>query len=196
MKRFTVFLLISALLTAALPLIACETEGGINSYKITVELNEETMTLSGGEEAYYYNDTDTSVRELKFNLYANAYREGAKFSPVSLQYEAIAYPNGKSYGNIEIENVSVSGEEAAYEIGGADKNVLIVTLPTEIFPSEGVTVEMEFTVKLANVNHRLGYSGDIINLGNFYPVLCAYDNGFYECAYYPIGDPFYSFNNI
>ena len=32
-----------------------------------------------------------------------------------------------------------------------------------------------------------------MNLGNWFPVLCVYDNGaFYECEYYAIGDPFYS----
>ena len=39
---------------------------------------------------------------------------------------------------------------------------------------------------------RTGINDKTINLANFYPILCGYDNGFYECVYYGAGDPFFS----
>jgi aminopeptidase N len=38
----------------------------------------------------------------------------------------------------------------------------------------------------------MGINDNTINLANFYPILCGYDNGFYECVYYGSGDPFFS----
>ena len=76
---------------------------------------------------------------------------------------------------------------------GEDQNILEVTLNREVFPNERAIIVIEYQINLANVVARTGVNDHTINLANFYPVLCAYDqNGFYECAYYGVGDPFYS----
>lgn len=51
-----------------------------------------------------------------------------------------------------------------------------------------------FKVKLANINHRLGYGDNAVNFGNFYPIACVYDEGqgFMTSPYSSNGDPFYS----
>jgi aminopeptidase N len=52
---------------------------------------------------------------------------------------------------------------------------------------------MGFTLKLANIMHRLGYNEKTVNLGNWYPVACVYENGEFRAEpYYSNGDPFYS----
>ena len=78
-------------------------------------------------------------------------------------------------------------------MGGIDQNILTVKLKDELFPNERVSVSIDFTLNLANVVARTGINDRTVNLANFYPVLCAFDNGgFYECVYYSTGDPFYS----
>lgn len=161
------------------------------SYEIAVEL--DGYTLRGSERIDFTNTSNNVISELKFNLFGNAFRKGALYSPISAQYMDKAYPHGVSYGNMQIENTLVENKKAEFSIGGIDENVLIIELGKELFPDEKVSVKIDFTLNLANVIARTGYNDKTINLANFYPILCAFSNGsFYECAYYSFGDPFYS----
>ena len=64
---------------------------------------------------------------------------------------------------------------------------------TPVYPEDTVKIKISYTLKLALVNHRTGVTENTVNLGNFYPVLCAYSReGFVECNYYYCGDPFMS----
>ena len=64
---------------------------------------------------------------------------------------------------------------------------------TPVYPEDTVKIKISYTLKLALVKHRTGVTENTVNLGNFYPVLCAYSReGFVECNYYYCGDPFMS----
>lgn len=181
------------LVLAVFPLFACTNTQTLNSrYSINCVLEENTLT--GTEVFTFYNSTDNSFTELKFNLFGNAFREKAKYSPISLQYLANAYPNGLNYGSLIINSVNIFGKEVEFSICGEDENILSVPLSKEIFPNESICLTIDFTLKLADVIARTGVNDKTINLANFYPILCAYDDnsGFYECVYYSSGDPFYS----
>ncbi len=161
------------------------------SYQIDCELNGNVLTAS--QTVNFYNHTENAFSKIKFNLFANAFREGASFSPISSQYSSRAYPNGVSYGDIQITLVKVGEKEASFSIGGEDKNILIVDLENQVFPAESVCIYLEYKVTLASVVARTGINADTINLANFYPVLCGIQDGaFYECIYYSTGDPFFS----
>ena len=192
MKKLISIFLTVIISLSAISLVGCDKKVKRSSYKIDCEFDESTMSLTADMDFTYYNNTDTTISQLKFNLFGNAYRKGAKLSPISMQYEAKAYPNGKSYGDMKINSVKVYDEDVEFMIGGVDQNVLIVPLENELYPEEYVTLSIDYNLSLANICHRLGYVDKVVNLGNFYPILCGYDNGFYECAYYASGDPFYS----
>ena len=190
MKRLSI---VFALVVAALcvPLFtACA--GGQKGTKYTIDAvyddQARTLTLD------FCNDTDNALTELRFHLFGNAYRQGAKYEPIAVQNRYKAYYDGINYGSMTVTGVSVGGEETAYTIGGEDENILIVPLGRELFPDEQATVEISFTVVLAKVNHRLGVGKNTVNFGNFYPVLCVYEaeTGWIECNYYNVGDPFVS----
>jgi len=185
--------IVFALIIFSSLLLGCSGCGGgkITTYTIECELNGNV--LSGKETLVYYNDTETAVKTLKFNLFANAYREGAKYSPVPEQDKSKAYPNGVNYGGIEIIRVFSGKKELDFSICGKDENILAVTLPEEVYPEEKYTLEIDYKLTLAEVISRTGINDKTINLATFYPILCARDeNGFYECLYYSYGDPFYS----
>ncbi len=162
-------------------------------YQIVVELDDDNMTLSGYEVVDFYNYTDTTIKELRFNLFGNAYRQGAKYMPVLQSQHALAYPDGINYGQMTVNGVEILGEKAHFDICGDDQNILSIPLGNEVFPDEYVTVKIYFTLKLSKSHTRTGYSDTTVNLGNFYPILCVKTiDGFKDCIYYPIGDPFYS----
>ena len=124
--------------------------------------------------------------ELRFNLYGNAYREGAAYPPVAAAYQKSAYYGGESYGGMRVLSVSPC---QSWEVAGEDENVLAVRLAK----GGRAAVEIEYELVLAHIDHRTGISHAGVNLGNWYPVLCEYEDGaFVECPYYAAGDPFYS----
>ena len=166
----------------------------LSTYKMDLTYNDESKTISGNEEITFINNYNNMFTSLKLHLYPNAFREGAKNSVVSSLDMDRAYPNDVSYGMIEILSVTSDEKPLDYVIEGEDSNILNVSLPLELYPDESVTFSIEFEVSLANINHRLGYGNNTINIGNFYPIVCVYEEGvgFKTDLYHSNGDPFYS----
>lgn len=194
MKKIILVALIA--LVAPLILTSCgkSQELKLSEYNLNLTFDDSTMTLDGEENINYVNTSDNSFTQLYFHLYPNAFREGAQYKPYNLATNASCFPNGISYGDITISSVLSNGQPLDFELGGEDYNILIVTLPRELFPDEYVSLDIKFLVRLANINHRLGYGDNAINFGNFYPIACVYENGkgFTTNPYCPNGDPFYS----
>lgn len=159
-------------------------------YTIDGEYLPETGKLVAQMSVEAPNRTENVLNELSFELWPNAYREDAQYSPISKLYSASAYYSGLSYGGIEI--TSVEGA-VAYSIGGEDKNILSVALNDPLYPDESVAVKIGFEVTLPKINHRLGIGRRNVTLANFYPALCAQsEEGFLEYVYASNGDPFVS----
>ncbi len=191
MKKIIAVLLIICCAGAACAVSACAPQkDDVSSYDIYASYDEENGTLTGTTEFSFYNDTQNEIGDLKFNLYGNAFREGASVKPVSDAYKNRAYYAGESYGKMEVTEVENC---AGWEIAGEDENILTVTLLTPVYPEETAVVKISYSLTLAKVNHRTGITVHTVNLGNFYPILCAYSQeGFVECPYYSCGDPFLS----
>ena len=191
MKKFLSFILVLCAFCATLTISACAPDSeDISSYDILIIYDEEKGTVTGSMDFCYYNSTDNELNDLKFNLFGNAFREGARFKPVSETYKNRAYYDGESFGGMEIQNVENC---AGWDIVGEDENILVVNLLTPIYPQDTVDLKISYTLTLAKVNHRTGITENTVNLGNFYPVLCAYSaQGFVETPYYYCGDPFLS----
>ena len=193
----------------------------INNYDIEIDYNSSLQTLTCTEEVVYINNTDTTLNYVAFHLYPNAFREESISSPVSLANQHKAYPNGLSYGDISINSVNVLNSTATYcstiqttqptyseiknfiknnnltdsqyFIGGEDENILYILFPVELFPEEEITFSISFNVQIPNVNHRFGYGDNTVNIANFYPIACVYENGEFDTSLYSSnGDPFYS----
>ncbi len=191
MKKLTSFIAAAAVTVAALPIAACTPDSGegVSSYEIAVSYDCDGRALSGTCGFTFYNDTNNEINSLSFNLWGNAYRQGAAYAPVS-DGDAKAYWSGASYGGESVEKVEGC---ASWEIAGEDENILKVVLNAPVYPEETATVVITYTLNLAKINHRTGVTASTVNLGNFYPVLCAYTSeGFLETPYYSTGDPFVS----
>ena len=189
MRKIAAFGLSAALAAGALSFTACAPETARNRYTMSAEYFPQTQTLEATMTADIVNTSDTAWEALPFALHPNAYREGAANPPVSALYAPAAYYDGQSYGGIEVTRVEGA---RAFRVTGEDENILEAELSSPLYPDERVTLTMDFTVTLAKINHRLGAGEHAVNLANFYPVLCAYRDGFLEYAYSPNGDPFVS----
>ncbi len=199
MKKLLCLLLALVLCVSLLAFVGCKTnpidaaiKNGDN-YTIACAYDAEAHALTAVQTVFATNRSDNSFDAAKFHLYANQYREDAKNGVVPVTYNSIAYPNGASYGDITIDSVKVNDTPVAYTVEGEDMDILSVPTTEEWFPDQKITIELVYTVQLANIKHRLGWTENAVNLGNFYPVLCHIENGNYCCTpYYNIGDPFVS----
>lgn len=192
MKKICLILCAIFLFTSVITITACGNQTAKTGYEIQMTLSDD-MTVSGNQKVTFVNQTDVALSAIKFNLFANAYRQGSKYPPESYALSSEAFPNGESFGGMSISKVLVNGEESEFIICGEDENILSVPLKAELYPDESVKIEIDFTVRLANVISRTGYNDKTINLGNCYPQVCAISDGsFYECVYYSYGDPFFS----
>ncbi len=199
-KFLSVILCFATLLGVCLVLTGCkkgtsieEASKNLSSYSLTLDFDDSSKILSGLETLNYKNPTDTTLKTLEFHLYPNAFRGDAKYRPVSALTQEKAYPNGFSEGKIDIKSVAVNGQNVQVNIGGNDKNMLVVPLSEELFPNDNVTIQIEFASLLPNCNHRYGYGENTYNFGNFYPVVAKYEQGdFKRDNYGANGDPFYS----
>lgn len=177
--------------TAALFIPACaKDKKDVSNYDIFAIYDDEKGEITGTVDFSFYNDTENELNDLKFNMYGNAFRKDAAYRPVSKTYENRAYYAGESYGDMKVTNVENC---AGWNVGGEDENLLTVNLLTPAYPEDTVEIKISYILTLAKINHRTGITENTVNLGNFYPVLCAYrTEGFLECPYYHIGDPFVS----
>lgn len=165
----------------------------ISTYTIAATLNDETKTVEATQNVHYKNETSVLLNEVCFHLYGRAFREGATIKPYAAYNKDKCFPHGESFGDVAIEKVCVQGKEVSFTIGGEDETILIVPLQEELYPESYVDIDISFTLTLSENTHRLGYYNGNINLGNWYPVACMYEQGdFLETAYYSTGDPFYT----
>lgn len=195
MKKIIVGVLFIIFATSLFTVCACSfnAEERLCYYNQELYLDSKNMVLDGKQTVGFYNYTDNVLEYACMHLYPNAFRQNAKASVVSLANYEKAYPNGKDYGNIQILSVESGDEYLDYVITGEDENILKVDFKKELYPDELIEFEIGFSVNLANINHRLGYGDNTINLCNYYPVLCVYeDGGYVQDLYHSNGDPFYS----
>ena len=194
MKKFVLILIFIILCPIFLFGCSGSSDEKLNFYDIVVEFDDENKTASVFQQVTYVNNSNNLFETLYFHLYPNAFREGSKNKVVSSALIEKAYPNGESFGKIDVQTVSINNEFIDFEIGGDDENILIVPLLNELFPDETVVIDIEFILSLPNINHRFGFGDNAINFGNFYPIACVYEEGvgFMMEAYSPTGDPFYS----
>lgn len=192
MKKTIALAAAAALTLALIPLTACKKsqENGVSRYDIRAQYDEKQKKLDGVVDFTFYNSTENEICDLSFELWGNAYRRGAAYPPISDAQASEAYYSGLSYGGETVEKVENC---ASWEVCGEDENILRVTLPEPVYPEQTTKISITYSLGLADVNHRTGVTAKTVNLGNFYPILCAYTaEGFAETPYYRFGDPFVS----
>lgn len=188
LKKFSALIFAVAVIVPLFAVTSCKKESKRDKYEIIVEYDNGVIE---GKSLYTFtNDSDNSFKEIKFNLYANAYRSAAKYSPVEEKKKTETFKGG--YGGIEILYTKADDKDVDFKVCGEDENVLSVSTE-EIFPGESVTIETGFKTTLPKANLRLGETAKTINLADFFPVACKIENGaFVECVYSPYGDPYYA----
>ena len=171
-----------------------KTSQNLNLYTIDATMDVQNHTIQAHQNVEYKNTTGTALNNICFHLYPNAFRaEATTTKAVSASQFEKCYYNGFSEGNININAVKYNNAECSYEIAGADSNILVLNLSKTLDINNNASIDIDFVVTLPNANHRFGYGNNTINCGNFYPILCVFEEGEWVMqGYHSNGDPFYS----
>lgn len=165
---------------------------GLNCYNITANLSSD-MVLTCSEEVEFNNNTGESLDNICFHLYPRAFRQDALIKPYTSLTMASCFPNGISYGDVDIKSVKVDNLDANWEFDGEDEDILKINLENSLENKKKILIDIEFITIIPNCTHRFGYYNGNINLGNWYPILCVFSDGeFDKTPYYATGDPFFS----
>ena len=190
-KYLAVFVSVCLVAFACFGLVGCGRKSAPNaSYELACEYRPEDNSVTGSLKVTVKNPFAAPLEEIKFFLYPNAYRKGALYPAVGAGMWDEVYYAGASYGEISVSSVHGA---VGWEIEGEDENILSASLETPLGEGESVVLDLGFTTRLPCAKHRLGVTERTVNLGWFYPVLCALtEEGFTERVCCAIGDPFES----
>lgn len=165
----------------------------LTGYCIDVDFDNETKSADCSMRVDFYNNTDTVLDELLFHIYPNFFSEGMTEYVIPNNKMNQAYPKGKSYSEFSMNRILVEQKDVDINYKDEKQTLLEVDLFKNLLPGDRAFLDFEFSFKLPNCQHRFGYGDNTINLANFYPILCVFENGeFDENGYNANGDPFYS----
>lgn len=165
----------------------------LTTYAINANFDDEKKQIQASEKIRYVNVTDESLEFLCLHLYPRAFRQDALIKPYSALNVASCFPNGPSYGDIEILSVNVDGKKGEFQIVGDDEDILKIAFGFVLSKNESVNLVIDFILTIPNSTHRLGYYAANVNLGNWYPIACVFKDGKFDTTpYYSTGDPFMS----
>lgn len=154
-------------------------------YHIDVTLREDGQHLDGVQDVTWTNPGRKPVSELYFHLYPNAFQSPKTTfmteSGGKLRQDK-ATPNSRSH--IELLTLqTLEGESLLPRLqymqpddGNVNDQTLVrLRLPEAVAPGKSVTLKMSYEVKLPEVFARMGYYGDFVMAGQWFPKLAVYE---------------------
>ncbi|MFH5186753.1 M1 family metallopeptidase [Paenibacillus sp. TAB 01] len=157
----------------------------IVEYHLNVELDAEGKLLNGTSSLTWKNPGSLPVQELYFHLYPNAFesKKSTFMEESGGRLRNDKSPDG-SFGNMTVSSIkTLDGEELAGKMeyvqpDDANKNdhtLIKVPLPKAVNPGEKITLNSSFQVKLPAVFARMGYAGDFVMAGQWFPKVAVYE---------------------
>ena len=163
-----------------------------NEYTIDVIYDDETNRILCNESLVYINNTKNTLDKVYLHIYPNAFSEKNSV-PFEKSEMRRAYPNGFNEGYIDIKSVLSENNKLQSKITGDKNDILEVKLERLLKAGESVKIDLKYNVKLPNCLGRFGYGENTINVTNWFPIACVYDDkGWNLKSYEAVGDPFYS----
>lgn len=159
----------------------------IVEYHLNAEFDAEGKLIHGTSSLTWKNPGSVPVQDLYFHLYPNAFESKKttfmQESGGKLREDASTEDNYGSMKLISIQMLNGNETELTDRIeyvqpddGNVhDRTLVKVPLPKAVAPGEQVTLLTSFTVQLPQVFARMGYAGDFMMAGQWYPKIAVYE---------------------
>lgn len=154
-------------------------------YHINVSLRDDGQHLDGSQDVTWTNPGKKTVSELYFHLYPNAF-QSPKTTFMTESHGMLrkdkATPNSRSHIKL-LTLETLEGESLLPRLqytqpddgNSSDYTLARLRLPEPVPPGKSVTLRMSYEVKLPEIFARMGYSGDFIMAGQWFPKLAVYE---------------------
>ena len=157
----------------------------VAEYHIDVSLQEDAHMLQGEQSVTWTNPGKQPVSDMYFHLYPNAFRSknptfmresGGQLREDKATSDSTGYMNLLTLETTEGYSLLPRLHYVQPDDGNPnDLTLAKLKLPTPVAPGKSVTLRMKFEVKLPEVFARMGYSGDFVMAGQWFPKLAAYE---------------------
>lgn len=161
----------------------------IANYKMNVRLDTESKTLSGTEQLEWTNVSELPVRELRFYMYVNAFRNSSSSWIQSSSSRSFGLSmterKAEEWGWIEVHKIvdsdgsDLSGQTQYIQPDDQnekDHTVLQVKLNSPIQPGETRVFDIDFSTKFPKLFVRTGYGKkDYYHIVHWYPKIGVWE---------------------
>lgn len=168
----------------------------LTQYNMDIKLNTKDNTVEANQNISFVNKYDSDLKEIVFHLYPDAYNSYETMPAIGGMYfmEGEDFPEirEEEKGYIKIQDVHIDKNKAKYT---AKDQILKIELKKPLKKGEKVDINIKFTLKIPEGNHRFHQMGGTYSLTNWYPILSIYDeksNTWDENSFNPIGESNYS----
>ena len=154
-------------------------------YHISVSLDPGPKTLHGTQAMTWENPGKKPVKEVYLHLYPNAFESdkttfnqesGGKLRSDKKTAASVGGMKLLSIKSEQGDDLSLLSEYVRPDDGNPhDRTLLKVKLPGTVGPGEKVTLRLDYEVKLPEVYARMGYSGDFVMAGQWFPKFAVYE---------------------
>lgn len=182
------------------------------SYDIDVTLDAVNKMLKGKETLYWKNPSGDTIRELRFHLYLNAFKNTqstflkdadwvSRMSEAGIEacdwgWSEVTHIQDAA-GNDLTPNIRYISPDDGNE---NDQTVLSVPLAEPVLPYDSTTIQLDFTVKIPKVMARTGYSREYFFMAQWFPKVGVYEaagvryatKGQWNCHQYHSNTEYYS----
>jgi hypothetical protein len=177
--RFTVFSCLAA--------VYAENKADlVANYRIGARYNPSDKSVDGHETLTWTNDSPDEIRDLRFHLYMNAFKnEKSTFVRESGgQLRGDRLEKEKSpWGWIDVKRMSLAGVDLTQSIqfihpddaNADDQTVIRVPLAKPVKPGETIELDIEFKTKFPKVFARTGYAGTFLLAGQWFPKIGVWE---------------------
>jgi Peptidase family M1 domain len=168
----------------------------VASYYLTATLDTTTHTLKGRETIHFVNRSGSSLNELWFHLYLNAFKNDKTLFLRSPFGAGRSGDKAHEYGYIDVKKLTwlEAGPQDLWPSRDLhspgdpdDETDLRLPLPHPLEPGQVLTLALEFEDKLPEIVERMGYMGSFHFLGQWFPKLARLEPSgqFSHFAFHP-----------
>lgn len=157
----------------------------IVEYHITVQLDAEQKRLIGAQSVSWKNPGTQPVSELYFHLYPNAFQSkkstflresGGKLRQDEMKSDSFGSMAVESIQSEDGTDLTASMQYVQPDDGNKhDQTLMKIRLPQPVNPGAVATVKFRFSVELPYVFARMGYAGDFVMAGQWFPKIAVYE---------------------
>ena len=153
-------------------------------YTIDVALEPSKKMLIGKEILIWKNPSDDTVRELRFHLYLNAFKNQRSTFMKESDGESRGFElTDGEWGWIDISSIKLHAVELKKSMefiqpddgNKDDSTVMRIVLPKPVLPQETITMEIQFIARLPRAFARTGYYQNFFLVGQWFPKIGVYE---------------------